>query len=81
MVWVSGEYPASIEPDFFIGKDLDAIQDLVEGTHQVKEAISTTIRTGCGVTVHSSINGHRRIGMTIFVDHFYAILRLFAQRS
>jgi hypothetical protein len=81
MVWVYGDYPVSIEPSFFRGKYLDDLQDFVEGLAYLKEAICNTIRTGCGVTVHGTIKGQRRIGMTLFVNHIYAILRLFAQRS
>ena len=81
MILHFGDYPETIEPNLIIGKNMDAIRDFVEGVDSVREAIKNTIRTGRMETVHGSVNGHRRIGMTIYVNHFYAILRLFAQRE
>jgi hypothetical protein len=81
MILPFGDYPATVEPNQRIGKNLDALQDFVEGTDAVREAILKTIQTGRGETVHGSVNGRRRIGMTIFVNHFYAIMRLFTTPS
>jgi len=81
MVWVSGNYPVSIPASFFIGKYLDDLHKFVEGIPLVKESIISTIATGRRVTVHGTVNGQVRIGMTIPVNYQYAVLRIFAPRS
>jgi hypothetical protein len=79
-ILVKGNYPATMDPSYFVGKSLDDIQSVVNGISYIKKAVHITIRTGRGVPVQCIINSHRQIGMTIFVHHQCAILRLFAQR-
>ena len=81
MILPFGEYPETIDTKLVVGKSVDSLRDYMICTKDVKESIINTIRTGCAVTVHCSEDGHRRLGATIFVNHFCAIFRLFAQRD
>lgn len=42
MILFFGDYPATVELNQLIGKNLDALQDFVEGTDAVREAILKT---------------------------------------
>ena len=81
MVVVVGSYPLAGNPDDFIGKYVHELKSAIDDTYYIMDAVRNTILNGQGVTVHTAINGHRRIGMTIPVNHRYAILRIFAPRS
>jgi hypothetical protein len=78
-----GEYPVVVSHDQVIGKCIKDIRQHIDGPYSSQKlayAVVKTFLAKAGTPIYGNINGSRRIGMTIYIDERFVLIRSFAPR-